>query len=543
MAYLLAPAGGPQSLVAAVQNGADEIYLGLKEFSARAGAVNFSLEDLETWIPYAHVRGVRINIALNILLSDSELSRAEALALEADRLGADAFIIQDAGLARRLAGKVTAALHASTQMAVMNEYGLREAKAMGFSRAVLARELSLPEILGLCNMGIMETEVFCHGALCMNYSGQCLLGHVISGRSGNRGTCSQPCRLRYRLEGTKEFSYRMSPSDLCSLSYLDELAATGVTSLKIEGRLKSPDYVAAVTSAYRRALDSIEAGDFQAFDSEEETKKLAVIFSRGGFCPGHQLGKLRPSDITADYPGKTGLLCGRSVGKCNSFSRNGVGLFRFTARVSEKLSCGDGISFKGFPDCGGVVNVIEQGGGRTESLEPCSAGVITVCGEAPAGADIQFYKTFDKEYSEALSRTYRPGAELRRVPVRAALSREGSLAVLSLSDGKNTVRAALEIARFPAEGTPEKTAETPGEDLAEIPKEAPGEIPAEAPAENPAFLEKAENIIRATGGTPFLVTGAEIGGSLSGVTFSMLKRLRREAVEKLVSLREGRPEK
>ncbi|MBP1587152.1 MAG: DUF3656 domain-containing protein [Clostridia bacterium] len=517
MTHLLAPAGGPESLVAAVQNGADEIYLGLREFSARAGAENFSLEDLEARIGYAHVRGVRINVAVNILLSDAELPRAEALVAEADRLGADAFIIQDTGLARRLAGKVSAALHASTQMTVMNIHGLREARAMGFSRAVLARELSIEEIGELCAAGIMETEVFCHGALCMNYSGQCLLGYAVSGRSGNRGTCSQPCRLRYRRRDDG-FSYLMSPADLCALPYLDRLAATGVSALKIEGRLKSPDYVAAVTSAYRRGLDSIAAGTFDGFDSAAEVKKLATVFSRGGFCSGHQLGKLQLSDVTSGYPGKTGLLCGSSVGRCSSFEKNGVRLFKFTASVTEKLSCGDGISFKDSPDRGGVVNVIEADGRRADSLLPGRAGVITVCGEAPSGADVPFYKTYDKALSEELSATYKPGAELRKIPVAASLYRSGGTVFLALSDGKNTAEAAAEAL-----------------------SRAPGEA---AAAPDSGFAEKAENVIRATGGTPFAVTVAafppEDPEALSGVTFSMLKHLRREAVEKLAKLRERR---
>ena len=530
MAYLLAPAGGPKCLVAAVQNGADEVYLGLKEFSARAGAENFTLQELETWIGYAHVRGVRVNVAINTLLSDVELPRAEALALEADRLGADAFIIQDVALARRLAGKVTAALHASTQMTIMNTHGLREAKAMGFSRAVLARELSVEEIADLCSEGIMEIEVFCHGALCMNYSGQCLLGHTVSGRSGNRGACSQPCRLRYALDPEREaeraksgrssenaFSYRMSPADLCALPYLDRLAAAGVTALKIEGRLKSPDYVAAVTSAYRRALDAIEAGVFRDFDVASEVKSLKTVFSRG-FCSGHQLGKLQLSDITSDYPGKTGLPCGKTSGKCVPFSKNGVKLFRFTAAVSEKLSCGDGITFNRFPDCGGVVNVIESGGRRTGSLAPGRTGTVTVCGEAPSGTDVPFYKTLDKEFCEALSRTYRGGAELRRVPVSATLSGGGGGAVvLSLFDGKNTAGAAAEA----------------------LPADAFGG--GAAASADPAFAEKAESIIRATGGTPFVVTDVDIRGDIAGVTFSVLKRLRREAISKLTELRKGRP--
>lgn len=503
MAFLLSPAGDPACLVAGVQNGADEIYLGLKSFSARAGAGNFSLENLGEWVRYAHVRGVKIHVALNTLLKNTELPAAVEMAVEADRLGVDAFIIQDTGLAGKLAGLVKAKLHASTQMTVMNLAGLRTAKSMGFSRTVLARELSLDEIAELCGEGIMETEVFCHGALCMSYSGQCMLSFFTAGRSGNRGTCSQPCRLKYSYNNEKSGEkHLLSPADLCSLGYLDRLVGTGVTALKIEGRLKSPEYVAATARAYRRALDN------PGSDVTEDIGKLTVVFSRGGFCSGHQLSKLSPKDITYGYPGKTGLPCGEINGRITAFRKNNVDLFTANVTVSEPLSPGDGISFYGNPELGGTVNVIEKGGSRINLLSPGETGRITVSGSAPktGGKEPQVIcKTVDAAYIKQLQRSFAPGAELKRIPVTAKLYVSGDRVVLEYSDGVNVSSASAPFSG--GEGAPSGTV---------------------------------SGIISQTGGTPFDVKSATVAGDPGFMTFSTLKKLRREAVEALAKLREGR---
>lgn len=504
MALLLSPAGNPACLVAAVQNGADEIYLGLNDFNARAGADNFTLENLGEWIRYAHVRGVKIHITLNTLLKDGELPRAVEMAKEADRLGADAFIIQDVGLARKLAGVVKAKLHASTQMTVMNLQGLKAAAELGFSRAVLARELNLKEIAELAGAGIMETEVFCHGALCMSYSGQCMLSYFTTGRSGNRGTCSQPCRLKYSYTGDKnDERHLLSPADLCTLPYLGELVATGVNSLKIEGRLKSPEYVAAVTKAYRDVLDGNET------NVPEAVKRLTVIFSRGGFCSGHQRFKLRMSDITRDYPGKTGLPCGEIKGRITTFRKNGVDLFTATVKASEPLSAGDGISFKADPTCGGTVNVIEAGGARIKTLLPGETGRITVSGLVPSSSlrDPVICKTVDAEYRKVLQKTFAEGSNQKRIPVTASLRGTTDGIVLEYTDGMNTASS-------------------------------------QAPCEegSPAASEKLAEIISATGGTPFNVTNVTVAENCGFITFSVLKKLRRETIDKLAKMRERRIE-
>lgn len=507
MTRLLSPAGNPACLIAGVRNGADEIYLGLSEFSARAGAENFTLESLGEWVRYAHVRGVRIHVALNTLLTDRELDRAASLAFAADSLGVDAFIIQDTALAARLAGKTGAELHASTQMSVMNVHGAKLARDIGFSRVVLARELPLEEIAEIASAGIIDTEVFCHGALCVSYSGQCMLSAAVSGRSGNRGTCSQPCRLKYknvRPSGSEKdggFKYMLSPADLCTLPYLEKLTATGVTSLKIEGRLKSPEYVAAVTSAYRRALDSPGA------DVTGDVKKLTVIFSRGGFCSGHQLGKLSTDDITYSYPGKTGLKCGYVTGRAVAV-KGPVSIFKMPVRVTENLACGDGICFSGNPEAGGVVNVIESGGVRKDVLKAGESGTVTVSGTFdPASTEV--YKTLDFAYNKEIARTLAPAFEPKRVKITASLSLENGSAVLTLSDGKNTVSASCDALASDA-----------------------------ACAQD--FRKKAAEIISATGGTPYEVTSADISGETGFVTFSALKKLRRDAVAALSASRERR---
>lgn len=502
MPFLLSPAGNPASLVAGVQNGADEVYLGLTNFNARAGADNFSLENLGEWVRYAHVRGVKVHVTLNTLLKDGELPLAVEMAREADRLGVDAFILQDTGLAVKLAGLVEAKLHASTQMTIMNLQGLRLAKSLGFSRTVLARELSLEEIAKLAGAGIMETEVFCHGALCMSYSGQCMLSYFTAGRSGNRGTCSQPCRLKYSRDGDKKNEkHLLSPADLCSLGYLDKLVSTGVNSLKIEGRLKSPEYVAAVTRAYREALDD------PGRDVADAIKKLTVVFSRGGFCSGHQLGKLSCADITAGYPGKTGLPCGEIKGRISGFRKNGIDLFSANVFLTEPLSAGDGISFKSDPEFGGKVNVIEKEGKRIDSLAPGETGRITVSGTFPpgSGSSAAVCKTFDSAYAKELQKTFASGAEFRKIPVNASLFRDGGSVVLEYKDGTNTASATMPFAA--GDGAP------------------------------PATLKE---IISSTGGTPYSVSSVSVSEDVGFITFSALKKLRREAVSLLTSQRERR---
>ncbi|MFR5382217.1 MAG: DUF3656 domain-containing U32 family peptidase [Oscillospiraceae bacterium] len=253
---LLAPAGSMEALRAAVCNGADAVYLGADTFNARMNARNFSAADLQEAVVYCHVRGVKVHLTLNTLVLDREMPRAAELIRLAASCGVDAFIVQDLGvvsLCRQLAPDVP--IHASTQMSIHSLEGVLEAAALGCSRVVLARELPAEEIAHICKKSPVEIEVFVHGALCMCYSGQCYLSSVIGRRSGNRGQCAQPCRLPYgygRFESTR---YPLSLKDNCLAGELDELRRMGVASIKIEGRMKRPEYVAIVTRAYRTVLN------------------------------------------------------------------------------------------------------------------------------------------------------------------------------------------------------------------------------------------------------------------------------------------------
>ena len=299
---LLAPAGSMEALRAAVCNGADAVYLGADTFNARINARNFSAADLQEAVVYCHVRGVKVHLTLNTLVLDREMPRAAELIRMAASCGVDAFIVQDLGmvsLCRQLAPDVP--IHASTQMSIHSLEGVLEAAALGCSRVVLARELPAEEIAHICKKSPVEIEVFVHGALCMCYSGQCYLSSVIGRRSGNRGQCAQPCRLPYgygRFESTR---YPLSLKDNCLAGELDELRRMGVASIKIEGRMKRPEYVAIVTRAYRTVLNG---GKLTQADLQE----LETAFSRQGFTDGYfkgqtgsdMFGRRQESEDTAD---------------------------------------------------------------------------------------------------------------------------------------------------------------------------------------------------------------------------------------------------
>lgn len=265
---LLAPAGGSAAFRAAICGGADAVYLGLQSFNARRGADNFTLDSFSEACDFAHLRGMKVYVALNTAILPSEISEALECARQAYRAGADAFIVQDIGLASELSRTLPQArLHISTQMNTHNAAGMRAAAKLGAKRVTLARELSLEEIGVLAQVGRecgLEIETFAHGALCVCYSGQCFMSSLIGGRSANRGLCAQACRLPYELRNAAQRKplespgeHLLSPKDLCTIDLLPNLVAAGVSSLKIEGRMKSPEYVYAVTRTYRAALDRV----------------------------------------------------------------------------------------------------------------------------------------------------------------------------------------------------------------------------------------------------------------------------------------------
>ena len=289
MMELLSPAGGLDSLIAAVQTGADAVYMGFGAFNARRSAKNFTDEEFASAVAYCHLRGVRVFLTLNTLLTDRELEQAAESLRKASDMGVDAILVQDWGLltlAREIVPDVP--LHASTQMSLFTLGGANEAAALGLERVVLARELARDEIREICAGCPAQIEVFAHGALCMCYSGQCEMSAVVGERSGNRGACAQPCRLPYGVNGPCRGGHPLSLKDANLSAYLAEMEAMGVACLKLEGRMKRPEYVAVVTGIYRRLLDE------KRRPTAEESRRLEQAFSRSGFTDGYWLGKKGP---------------------------------------------------------------------------------------------------------------------------------------------------------------------------------------------------------------------------------------------------------
>lgn len=317
---LLAPAGNMAALHAAVAGGADAVYLGLETFNARRGADNFTLETLREACDFAHLRGVSVYVTMNTIILPDEVGEALECVRQAYRAGADGFIVQDIGLAAEISRTLPeASLHLSTQMNTHNLAGVRAAARLGAERITLAREVSLDEIALLCAAAAeegMEVEVFAHGALCVCYSGQCFMSSMIGGRSANRGMCAQACRLPYELQNKalqkslpSPGDHLLSPQDLYTVDRVDDLVAAGVASLKIEGRMKSPEYVFAVTSVYRKALDAALAKENAAI-TDADRDRLTDAFSRG-FTTAYLDGKRGNDIMSYQRPNNRGLFLGR----------------------------------------------------------------------------------------------------------------------------------------------------------------------------------------------------------------------------------------
>lgn len=284
MIELLSPAGSPEGVIAAVQNGADAVYMGMGAFNARRGAKNFTDEEFVKAVRYCHVRGCKVYVTLNTLVNDREMRDAVAAAKLASDAGADALIAQDLGMSYAIRCALPdIPLHASTQMSLHNLAGVEAAAEMGITRAVLARELSFEQIRFITKNASIETEVFVHGALCFCHSGQCYMSALIGRRSGNRGLCAQPCRLQYSLGGRMD-DHPLSLKDNCLVDQIRRLEEAGVASLKIEGRMKRPEYTGIVTGVYAKAIRE------QRNPDKEEMELLEKTFSRQGFTQGYFIG-------------------------------------------------------------------------------------------------------------------------------------------------------------------------------------------------------------------------------------------------------------
>lgn len=340
MIELLSPVGDFECLKAAVQNGADSVYFGANLFSARAFAHNFDEAELKKAIEYAKLRGVKTNLTLNTLIKDNEFDNAIKLASKAYEFGIDAIIIQDLGLAKKLIELFPdLPMHGSTQMTIHNLNGALKLQELGFKRVVLSRELSLTEIEYICKNTSIEIECFVHGALCISYSGQCLFSSMLGGRSGNRGKCAGPCRLPYKLiENDKaiDSGYLLNTRDLCGLEFLPQLINAGVDCLKIEGRMKSPEYVATVTNIYRKYIDlAYSKNDF--YINIEDKKTLLQAFNRGNFSSGHLDSSENKNLVFKEKPNNMGLfIC--IIQKYNPNKGH------ITLKIQEKLNIGDTIS-------------------------------------------------------------------------------------------------------------------------------------------------------------------------------------------------------
>ncbi len=412
---LLAPAGSWEALEAAVNAGADAVYLGGSNFGARAFADNFDRDGMTRAILFAHRRGVRVYVTVNTLFYDSETRALADELIFLNDAGADGLIVQDLG-AIRLARLIVPhmPLHASTQMTLTNSAGVRFARDAGICRAVPARELSSRAWESAAAQGI-EVEAFIHGALCVCYSGQCLMSSLIGGRSGNRGRCAQPCRMPYSLvgEGGERISvgsgpYLLSPRDLMTIGSLRKLLEAGVYSFKIEGRMKRPEYVAVVTDVYRRAFDRLLAGDFST--PRDDVERLEQIFSRGftsAYLEGHT-GRLMMSDRRPDNQGV-------SVGRVTA-SRGGWA----EIQLQKELRRGDGLEFAGGRQrIGTVAETIRRNGKNLVSAPAGSTCEIPVPPGVRTGAEV--FRTLDRNLMDEAAKFFGE-KNRRRVPVDARVA-------------------------------------------------------------------------------------------------------------------------
>jgi putative protease len=413
---LLAPAGDWDALVAAVQNGADAVYLGGKGFNARRQAPNFTARALAEAIEYAHVRGVKVYVTVNTIIADEEMEEAARFLRFVYEAGADAVIVQDLGLLR-LARMVLPELplHASTQMTVHNTAGALLVGEAGGRRIVLARELSLREIEALKKGTGLEVEVFVHGALCICYSGQCLMSSLIGGRSGNRGMCAQPCRLPYTLcdaggravaKPEEIGAFLLSPRDLNLSHHLPALAAAGVDALKIEGRMKRAEYVATVVRIYRRLLDRLAAGRF--FVLPEETLTLAQIFNRG-FSSGYLSGRPGRDLMSYRRPNNRGV----PVGRVLAYDRRRK---IATVKLNLPLRVGDGIEFwvSEGGRVGAEVRRLLGNGGEIDAAPTGAVVKVAAAGRIRPGDRV--FKTADAALLREAQASFN-GQEIRKIPV------------------------------------------------------------------------------------------------------------------------------
>lgn len=389
---LLAPAGNMESVYAAVQSGADAIYLGGSKFSARAYADNFDNESMEKVVKYCHLYSVKIYVTINIIIKETEFKEAIKYARFLYNIGVDALLVQDIGLAVIIKKALPDfELHASTQMTIHNLEGALFLKQLGFKRIVLSRELSIKEIEYISKNIGLETEMFIHGALCVCYSGQCLMSSMLGGRSGNRGRCAQPCRLPYNIVGSKnkvqKKGYILSTKDICTIENINEIIKTGVTSLKIEGRMKKPEYVAGVVSEYREVIDNLLNSKKSEKDIEERKRRLLQLFNREGFSKAYLFKNTGKTMMAYSFPKNAGI----EIGKINDDMK---------ILLREDISKGDGV--RNNKDGFIISKIIEDG----REIERAFRGYTVKILPEKYKTGNKIYKTLDLEQDKKLKKIY-----------------------------------------------------------------------------------------------------------------------------------------
>ena len=511
---LLAPAGDFECLKAAVQNGADSVYFGASSFSARAFANNFDNEALEMAINYAKLRNVKTHLTLNTLLEDSEFDEAVNLAVDAYKLGIDALIVQDIGLAKYLINLLPdLPIHASTQMSIHNLEGALEAEKLGFKRAVLSRELSLEEIEYICNNSNIEIETFVHGALCICYSGQCLFSSVVGGRSGNRGKCAGPCRLPYELISENaetherksiDKGYLLSTKDLCGIAYLPRLIQAGVKCFKIEGRMKSPEYVATVTRIYRKYIDMVLNNDDFIID-EKDINDLMQVFNRGGFSDGHLDSKHNRNLIFPEKPSNMGIYLG-TIKKYNSNKGH------ITLQLEEDLELGDSISVSNEASKYLVSELMIKNVNQKKVSANTEVTIGRMKGNIKVGDKV--YRISSKALSDFAKASY-DNCENKKIPLNCTVTIKKNTPIsMEISTNKNTCYNELYSSIYV--------------------KEISNMIPIDA-LKTPISVERVVKQISKTTNTPFSFENITVllDDGLYVPSISTLNELRRTALEKV----------
>ena len=478
----LAPAGNWDALRSAVAAGADAVYLGYAAYSARAGAGNFDEQQLRDAVRFAHLHHVRVHVTVNTLIKDGEMAGVVDVLRLLSEIRVDAVLVQDLGvlrMARRCFPDLP--IHASTQMAIHNATGVRFCRNQGMTRAVLARECSAAEIALAAKEGI-EIEVFGHGAQCVAVSGECLFSSVVGGRSGNRGRCAQPCRLLYTYRG--KTAAWLSPRDVCMRDDLPELNKAGVASIKLEGRLKRPEYVATIANSYRNAIDAMDNGHFRKADEAEMTG-LRQIFSRGGFMRGYAMGAEDAGVIDPARVSHGGVKIGRVEFAAGNMAR---------VRLERSLDDGDGLQIR---TAQGDAELIYAG-------HDTEAGQIAVVRLRP---DIRT----------------KAGDEVYRLTSEKQLQWARSLAI-------PTIPADMALIAYP--GKPLALTMTDGESSVTVTGDTV------APAQSRAMSEEdARRSLGKLSDTPFSLRTLTVQTAGAFVPVSALNQLRREACQQLAEAR------